>query len=78
MYPCSVPVPGSCDPDLTLTEASCETCRLVSRAWIGPCHTLSAENLSGLKLMEIGGFVGSETVCWTDTVSQAHHIVTTC
>lgn len=41
------------------------------------CHTgLSAENLmSGLKLREIIDFGGSETVWWSDTVAQAHHIV---
>lgn len=63
-HPCSMLILGSCDPDLMLAEASCETCTLLSRTWIGPRHPLSAvlNLMSGLKLMEISGFAGSETV----------------
>lgn len=33
--------------------------------------------MSGLNLIEISDFAGSETVGWTDTVIQAYYIVTT-
>lgn len=54
--PLSVPVPGSCNRELGHLQAA-----QLNLNWA--CYTLSAENLmSGLKLMEVIDFGGSETV----------------